>query len=477
MPELSLYNIDQISRDVRKQEITFSHLLDELTDHICCDVEQEMKNGLDFSEAYRRVRQKMGSRRLKEIQEETLYAVDTKYRQMKNTMKISGIAGTVMFGFATLFKIMHWYGAAILMTAGAITLAFIFMPSALGVLWKETQSRKRLFLFITVFLAGAFIILGTLFKVQHWHGAFIFLFLGSFSGIFFVIPALTISRIKAQENKAKWPVYILGALGAISYLLGMLFKIQHWHMATFLLITGLILLCFIALPWYTWVTWKDESHIHPQFLFIIICSVALIVPGLMINLQLQYAYEDQYYPHMVQQQALYNYLYKKNKSMIGLYSDSLNYQRMEQVHARSTEMLNLIVNVQEKLIEMSEGKPGKPAMITDQVSQTENGTVILYRNISKPFHLNPVKYFLLPGCTTRAELDASFREYAKFISEINPGGDFQKYAALLDLSLFLPLKAPEKGHISMLSALHSLEIMKNSVLTVETYVLKDISSN
>lgn len=56
MPELSLQNIDQISNDVRKQEITFSHLLEELIDHICCDVENEMQNGFSFSEAYRRVR-------------------------------------------------------------------------------------------------------------------------------------------------------------------------------------------------------------------------------------------------------------------------------------------------------------------------------------------------------------------------------------------------------------------------------------
>jgi hypothetical protein len=382
-----------------------------------------------------------------------------------------------MFGFAALFKIMHWYGAAILMTAGAITLAFIFMPSAFGVLRKETQSRKRLFLLITVFLTGVFLILGTLFKVQHWPGAFIFLASGSISGIFFLIPVLVINRIKAQENKAKRPVYILGALGAVIYLLGMLFKIQHWNMATLLLITGLILLCFIALPWYTWVTWKNESHIQPQFLFIIICSIALIVPGLMINLQLQNAYEDQYYPHMVQQQALYNYLCGRNKSMIGLYSDSLNYQRMEQVHARSTEMINLIFNVQEKLIEVAEGKPGKPVRLTNQVIQTENGPVIQYRNISKPFHLNPVKDILLPGCVTRAELDASFREYAKFISEINPGGDFKKYEVLLDPSLFFPGKAPEKGHVSMLSALHSLEIMKNSILTAESVTLKNIAGH
>ena len=90
MPDLSIENIERISRDVRRQEITFSHLLDELIDHICCDVENEMQNGLTFLEAYRRVKQKMHPRRLKEIQEETLYAVDTKYRNMKNTMKISG---------------------------------------------------------------------------------------------------------------------------------------------------------------------------------------------------------------------------------------------------------------------------------------------------------------------------------------------------------------------------------------------------
>ena len=58
--------------------------------------EQEMAEGLDFPDAYRRVKEKIGYRRLKEIQEETLYAVDTKYRNMKKTMKISAIAGTIV---------------------------------------------------------------------------------------------------------------------------------------------------------------------------------------------------------------------------------------------------------------------------------------------------------------------------------------------------------------------------------------------
>lgn len=143
MPELPVQYIERIRYDVKKQEIKFSHLADDLIDHICCDVENEMENGLTFLEAYKRVKQKMTPRRLKEIQEETLYVIDTKYRFMKNTMKISGVTGAVLFGFATLFKIQHWAGAGIMMTMGALILAFVFLPSSLAVLWKETHNSKK----------------------------------------------------------------------------------------------------------------------------------------------------------------------------------------------------------------------------------------------------------------------------------------------------------------------------------------------
>src|SRR5664279_60057 len=193
MPELSLYHIDQISRDITRQEITFSHLLEDLIDHVCCDEEYEMQTGLDFGEAYKKVRKKMGSRRLKAIQEETLYAVDTKYRYMKNTMRISGVAGTVLFGFAAMFKIQHWPLAGAMMTLGALILAFVFLPSALSVLWKETHNRKRLFLVISAFFAGMLFILGALFKIQHWPMAGSILTLAAISGILFFIPALALS--------------------------------------------------------------------------------------------------------------------------------------------------------------------------------------------------------------------------------------------------------------------------------------------
>jgi hypothetical protein len=475
MPELSLDNIDQINRFVRKQEITFSHLPDDLIDHICCDVENEMQNGLDFTEAYNRVKKKMGKRRLKEIQEETLYAVDKKYRQMKNTMKISGIAGTVLLGFGALFKIQHWPLAGTMTTLGAVILALVFMPSALGVLWKETHSRKKLFLFISAFLAGMFFILGTLFKIQHWPGAGIIITLAALFGILFFVPALLVSKLRDLENKSKRPVYIFGAIGMICYAGGMFCKIQHLPLAGALMVLGMIILCVITFPWYTWLTWKEENHISSKFLYMVIGLLVIIIPGALINLNLQYSYEEGFYSHQEQQQALYGYLSRNNNSLMTRYHDSLNYPKMEQLHAKTVSLLTLIGDVQTKMVRESEGEPYKPAISQDQIRQTETGTEIQYKKLSKAFHRAPVRDFLAPGCNTREELNSALKEYTNYISGMIPGEDIQKYTSLLEPLNYFPESMSKDTNISLISGLHSLELLKNSLLIVESKSLSVIA--
>jgi len=478
MPELSLHNIDQISRDVSRQEISFSHLLEDLIDHICCDVEYEMQSaGLDFNAAYRKVKQKMGSRRLKEIQEETLYAVDLKYRQMKNTMKISGIAGTVLLGFGALFKIQHWPLAGTMTTLGAVTLAFVFMPSALGVLWKETHSRKKLFLFISAFLAGMCFILGTLFKVQHWPGAGLILLMAGFFGLLFFIPALLVQKLQDQDNKAKRPVYILAAAGAICFAAGMVFKIQHWPLAGTLMVLGLIILCLLAFPWYTWISWKEEDHITSKFLYILIGLLLILLPGALINMNLSQTYDQGFYSHQDQQKALYGYLHRNTNSMMISYNDSLNYPVMEQIHERTRELLGYIGGIESNMISVAEGKPGAPVILSNEIVQTETGPAINYHEISRPFHTQPVKDFLLPDTRTREALNALLTEYKAFISGLMPGEELSSISGLLDLSLYLPDDLPENSNVSMMSGLHSLELLKNGLLTVESGTLKVIANH
>jgi hypothetical protein len=42
---LGIANIEFLKKEIGKSGLTYSHLMDELIDHVCCDVEQEMRNG------------------------------------------------------------------------------------------------------------------------------------------------------------------------------------------------------------------------------------------------------------------------------------------------------------------------------------------------------------------------------------------------------------------------------------------------
>ncbi len=287
MPDLNPENIDLIRKDIRNQEISYDNLPEELLDHICCDVEIEMQKGPGFAEAYNKVKMKIGNRRLKEIQEETLYEVDLKYRKMKNTMKISCIAGTILLNFASLFKIMHWPGAGIMMTLGALTLAFVFLPAALNVIWKESHSSKRVLFFVLVFLAGMLFIMGILFRIQHWSGTAPILALSYVLTIITLTLSIRPAMNNAQKTNQGKIIYLLAISGFILYITAVLFKIQHWPGSGTLTISSLIIIFFVVFPWYTVITWKEEKSVRSRFIFIVIGSLLIVFPSALIKLNIQ----------------------------------------------------------------------------------------------------------------------------------------------------------------------------------------------
>ena len=257
MNELGIAQVNLISRDVRRHRITFTHLCDDLIDHICCDVENEMENGLSFEKAYKKVKDKIGIRGLNKIQEETLYSVDTKYRRMKNTMKITGIAGTVLLSLAVIFKIMHWPAASVMMVMGIFLLVALFMPASMMVLWKETKSGKYLLLFISAFLACTFFIVGVLFKIQHWPGAGVLISLAIISGAVIFLPLLLAMKLQEDDKSSKRTVYVLAFITTLLYLGHIWFRFMHWPMASLLFAISAVLL-IITVPWYTYLEWKGE---------------------------------------------------------------------------------------------------------------------------------------------------------------------------------------------------------------------------
>lgn len=474
MPELTLNHIDIISSDIRKLEISFSHLSDELTDHVCCDVENEMNLGLSFTDAYRKVKRNIGRGRLKEIQKETLYAVDTKYRYMKNTMKISGIAGTILLGFAAFFKIQHWPYAGVMLVLGAFLMAFVFMPSALGVLWKETHNRKRLFLFVSAFFAAVLFIVGILFKVQHWSAAGTILSLAALCGVLFFIPSLLANKLKDEAKRSKRMIYILGAAGLIFYVLGLLFKIQHWPLATMFLIGGLGIIFVFIFPWYSWITWKDENFVSTRFIYMVIGSIAIVVPSALVTLNLQRNYESGFYLNQNQQQALFNYEFLNNQACIKIHNDSIFSPLLMNIHTRTNKLLKVINDIESIMIAESEGKPGMPASALQLINDTEYGPEIQFSLLSHPFSTEPVSDHLRPGCSSYNELNNAARDYADYLFSLTRGEELRKYEKLLSLATYLPGKDNNQAGVSLMSGLQDLALLKSSILAVESIAFSNI---
>ncbi len=283
---LSVSNIEFLKKEIGKSGLTYSHLMDELIDHVCCDVEFEMSNGLPFAKAYEAVKNKIGIEGLERIQHETLYLIDKKYRIMKNTMKISGLIAPVLLAFGALFKIQHWPLAGILLVPGFFLLSFIFLPSAIYVSYKEVSNRTRKWTHFTGFLGTFFISIGFLFKIQHWPFAGIVFAIGILLICLVFLPMALNNRLKDQNDPVPKFIYLIAFSGFIIYLAAVLFKIMDWPFAKGFLFAGCVLLVFIAFPLYVYHMYKDFNHVSKGFLFVVIVLVWFVIPTTLISLNL-----------------------------------------------------------------------------------------------------------------------------------------------------------------------------------------------
>jgi hypothetical protein len=284
MYELSIKDINYLAGEVRNSGITYSHLLDDLIDHVCCDVEYEMKQGLPFEKAYEKVKQKIGFEGLHQIQDDTLYLIDKNYRTMKKTMRIFGVLSPILMALGAVFKIMHWPTASILLVLGFFFMTCFFLPSAIYVSYKEISQRTRKWTYIVGFIGTFFLTVSFLFKVMHWPGASIALVSGAFFTCFIFLPSLLIHKLKESETVVPKYVFVIAYIGFISQLVGFTFKIMHWPGASLLFLSGIILFVFITLPIYVFKRYKEKSSVEGSFIYIILAVAWFILPTTLLSL-------------------------------------------------------------------------------------------------------------------------------------------------------------------------------------------------
>jgi len=462
MHELTLEQTDKIAQFVIRHEIVFSHLCDDLIDHICCDLEESIRNGADFDKAFRDLKQRIGRNGLTNIQEDTLFAVDYKYRRMKRTMKITGVAGTVLLGLASVFKIQHFPGAGIMMSFGALILITLFLPSSLMVLWKESKSGKRLYLFTTGFLASALFIMGVLFKIQHWPVAGIVLPVGILIGIFLFLPSLVIRMINNPDRQVSRWICITASASIAIYAAGFLLKIMHWPGASQLFISCLSL-AFLVIPAYFHNRWKNDDSVSVEAIFTIFVVVMFIVPTSIISFDNSRNFEKMFLTASNSTSRNLEFRTDRNKELL-----------TDHNWANDDEITGL-VNLKDELFgQIEELENILVPSFRDYKQTLETGGEIIQDQL---FLYDNTRKIFDPGTTLLPDLEKKLHEYRALAEGICESSPETLEAVSLELDRYLPSAEnlqDERPVRAPIVIIQSLEALKGAILDVEATALRNI---
>ncbi|MBN2669449.1 MAG: hypothetical protein JXR60_09480 [Bacteroidales bacterium] len=348
---LDKHQVLLIRSDVKQAGITLSHLSDDLIDHICCEVETLMYEGQSFAQAYETVKSQTGISVLKKIQDDTQFLIDKNYRLMKTSMKITGNIALALVMFGTVFKIIHWPGASIILSLGFLITVLAFFPLAVYVNYQKVNEKKNLWLHLAVFFGGITFMMGVAFKIQHWHGASWLLFAGYISLIFAVLPIVLFSNVKKVNDKKDKRIYTIGFIAMFIFVLSSMFKLFHWPGASILMLLGSFLLISVFLPFYTWRHIQKEGRITGQFIYTIILSMFLVLFTSLVAINVSEKSLANFIDHSKNENLIEDYLYQNNRSQVALMNDSLlQKSQIKSIKKTSDSLCEYITDIQGQLI-------------------------------------------------------------------------------------------------------------------------------
>lgn len=219
MAELSAKEFSRLNMEIEQSGLTYTELQEELMDHLCCDVEAKMDEGIEFVKALEEVKKEMGKDGIRQVQEDTLLLINQKYRMMKKFMYILGTVAPSLVIIGTIFKLQHWPGASILLTLGLVLLALVYIPVFVSIKIRDTREEGKKVnkgIYYIGMVAGIVFILGALFKIMHWPGAgFMITLSGLFAAVVF-IPLLVVNALRDKENQVQSFTLLIFVLSAIA---------------------------------------------------------------------------------------------------------------------------------------------------------------------------------------------------------------------------------------------------------------------
>jgi len=207
-------NYERIKADLVRLGLSYERLIDDMLDHVCCMVEEQMVEGEDFESSYSQVLDSIGEKRLPEIQHQTLLNLDKKYQRMKNFTYIFGLSSAILTILGSFFKRMHWPGAGIMITVGLVLIVLVFLPLYFITNHREQVEKKNPVYPIVGYLTIALLLAGATFKIQHWPGAGYLVYTSIGFLLIAFVPLYVVNVFqKSGKEKTNLPYFVMLLVG------------------------------------------------------------------------------------------------------------------------------------------------------------------------------------------------------------------------------------------------------------------------
>jgi hypothetical protein len=199
---LSDQQIDYILNDISARGVEMESLQQNLLDHVCCIIEQNLDEKGDFESFYQKTIKTFYKDALWEIEEETIFLLTFKnYYKMKKIMIFSGIFSAVTMSLGIFFKFMHWPGASMLLLCGIVISSLVFLPLLFTFKAREKKSIKEKVIVGLGTLSGILMSLSILFKIMHWPGALALGIVSVLVLLFVFLPIYFFTGIRQEDQK------------------------------------------------------------------------------------------------------------------------------------------------------------------------------------------------------------------------------------------------------------------------------------
>jgi len=196
---LSTQQLETIIEGIDQSGLRLPDLRDDLLDHLCCIVEEEMQQGADFEAAYQHALSRLCPNGADEIERETIFLLNIqKIIRMKKLTYGVGLLASISVSIGYFLVLMNWPIGTEIFNYGFLALVLVFVPLLAYEQLKKSQDRlmyermKLILGFSSAFIAG----IGVAFKLMHLMGAGVLFGLGVALFAFGFLPFLFFSLYK-----------------------------------------------------------------------------------------------------------------------------------------------------------------------------------------------------------------------------------------------------------------------------------------